>query len=252
MPPLTLATDDGRRVDVHGRIDRVDLGPGGERAVVIDYKTTGRDVQLSMNDVRHRLALQLLVYLVVLREHGARLASPAPQPAAALYVKLLRGLAKDDPETAPSPGEAAFDLRVKPRGVIELDSAAHFDAIFDDREAERIPAGRSEAYAISVTKDGQPYKSGTDLVESDQFDDLLEFVRRQVRLLAAGILDGDIAVRPYRIGRRTPCAHCEFRAVCRHEPSVNGYVQLKTPGESDPLADIASEAEKERERRRNA
>ncbi len=252
LPPLSLATPDGRRVDLYGRIDRVDLAPEGQAAVVVDYKAVGRDVQLRMNDVRHCLALQLLTYLLVLREHGGRLASPAPQPMAGLYVKLLRGLDKDDPDKAPAPEDATFDLRVKPRGVIDIDCVPWLDRQFHDPDGEHLPPGRSDGWAINIKRDGEPYATGTDIVMSETFDDLLDFVRLQVRELAAGILDGDIAVRPYRIGRRTPCAHCEFRSVCRHEPSVNGYVQLTTARESDPMDAIAKGAERQRQAERTA
>lgn len=246
LPPLELKVDGRRVVRIYGRIDRVDTTADGVAAAVIDYKTTSKEMALKIGDVYHRLSLQLLVYLLVLQEHGGKLSDPPPQPVAAFYVKLLRGLDKcDKPDEAPAPEEPIFDLRVPPRGVIEYDHLPLFDGGFlnDDPEAERHRGHVSAAFKAKTTKGGDPYKTGTDILESEQLDDLLLFVRRQVKTLAKAILEGDLSVRPYRIGRKTPCSTCAFGGVCRFEPA-EGYDLRELP---ENLWDtIATEADKER------
>ena len=248
LPPLELPVSGGRVVRIHGRIDRIDLSRDGGQAVIIDYKTTSREVMLKQKEIYQRRALQLLVYMLALQANGAALTEPAPQPVAALYVKLLRGVEKidGDPEGKPGPDDVGFDLRVPPRGVIDYDHAPLLDAEFanDDGDAERHRGHQSAAFVAKTTKNGDPYKSGSDLIEAELLDDLLLFVRRQVRELAAGILDGVIDVKPLRDATWTPCSTCSFSGVCRFEPS-QGYAWREA---DDPLTEaFAREAAAERE-----
>lgn len=248
LPPLSLTSPKNRRVRLYGRIDRIDQTSSGE-AMVIDYKTVARDVQLSLRDVRHSLSLQLLVYLLVLQDHGAQLGDPCPQPVAAFYVKLLRGFGQaDDPADEPSPDQPLFDLRVKPRGIIDYDALPHLDHHFanPNDNADRHAGHSSEVYHVRTTKAGELYKSGTDAIEAEQFDDLLLFVRRQIRTLADQILDGNIAVKPYRISTRTPCAHCDFPGVCRIEPRPGAYRTIEPEAVDTLWEHISEEADRER------
>jgi ATP-dependent helicase/nuclease subunit B len=64
--PVALELDDGRRVRFAGRLDRVDVTPGGAR--VVDYKTgAGRTEQSRIKD---GLTVQLPVYLLAVRQTG--------------------------------------------------------------------------------------------------------------------------------------------------------------------------------------
>ena len=247
LPPLRWRTPKDRRVRVHGRIDRLDVTPTGDAALVVDYKATARDPQLARGDVFHRLSLQLLVYLLVVQEHGGRIADPPPQPAAGLYVKLLRGLTKSaDPADEPRPGEETFDLRCKPRGVIDYDALPLLDSGFanESADAERHQMHRSDGFNAQTKKDGDPYAK-CDVLESEAFDDLLMFVRRQVRELADAVLDGEVRPRPYKRGRQTPCPACDYASVCRFEPREQ-YVRLDTPKDvHKAIADAAAQERRE-------
>ncbi|MEL7238551.1 MAG: PD-(D/E)XK nuclease family protein, partial [Planctomycetota bacterium] len=58
LPPLSTGTPGGRRVNLYGQIDRVDVSPDGRFAAVVDYKLGGR--RLALGDVYYGLAMQLL------------------------------------------------------------------------------------------------------------------------------------------------------------------------------------------------
>ncbi len=223
LGPLELGTPKGRRVRLYGQIDRVDYAPGSGYAAVIDYKHTGR--LLRLDEVTQGLSLQLLLYLLVLQRNGASLADPAPQPAAGLYVTLLRGLqSQKHPADAAEPEAPAFDLRVKPRGVIDVDALPHLDAEYVNSDT---PWGFSDAYSVALNKSGGLYRSdGNDLVPAGVFDALLAKVEEQVVRLADELMDGSIAVRPYKMGTDTPCPRCEFRPVCRFDSGQDPYMQL--------------------------
>ena len=249
LPPLEWRTPGKRVVRLHGQIDRVDTTRDGHAAIVIDYKLGGRrkPPELKLADVHHGLSLQLPMYLIALEEHGRLLAAPgrpAPTPVAGLYVKLARGIDKcDDLADAPECGTAEFDLRVKPRGLIDRDHLPQLDGGF--LEGGELVPHKSEAFYAALNKtgkddDGLPAPAkGCDVLRPDDFTALLAHVRRVAAELADRVLNGEITVWPYRVGATSPCSRCDFRSVCRFDPRVDDYRFLEKvePGEFFAEAD---------------
>jgi hypothetical protein len=98
--PATVSLPDGRAVRFHGRIDRVDQGPGGSPIVVFDYKT-GRFVDDPKKGLERGNRLQLPVYASAM----ARLDPAADVRAYYWYVRAsgtdaLEGITLDDPTRA--------------------------------------------------------------------------------------------------------------------------------------------------------
>lgn len=225
LPPLEYEAKGGRRIRIYGQIDRVDHAPRAHFATVFDYKFSGKS--LSLAEVKHGVSLQLLLYLLVLQEHGARLSDPPPQPVAALYVKLIRGLEKADaPPDRPDPEQPAYDLRTPPRGLIDADALPLLDSQFFEG------TGRSTIFKGGMTQQGRPVKSG-DVVTSEQFEALLDLVRANLVTLGERIMEGDVRVRPYLMGGKTPCTHCSFKPLCRFDPAIDSWLVL------DPMSQQA-------------
>src|SRR5207253_2258639 len=87
-----------------------------------------------------------------------------------------------------------------------------------------------------ITKDGGFGRfESTDVADPGAFVALLEFVRQRISELADQMIDGLVEPRPYRIGRVTPCSHCEYRALCRFEPAINSYHTLSPMKRSEVL-----------------
>jgi ATP-dependent helicase/nuclease subunit B len=222
LPALELTTSGGRTVLVRGVIDRVDMVQTGDvsLAVVFDYKrSVGR--KLRLDEVFHGLALQLLAYLLVLRDHGNRLADATLTPGGAFYLPLLGSFQKvDHPDEA---DEAGFDpyKPFRPRGVIDFD---WIDAL--DRT---ITKGRSSTFAVHRTTKGEiGNMDTTDALSSGTLSRLLDHVRRKMTELAADWLSGNIAVTPARLGKETPCPTCQYAGVCRIEYATRECRVLRT------------------------
>jgi ATP-dependent helicase/DNAse subunit B len=82
LPPLVLERD-GQQVALRGAIDRVDVEPGGRRAIVRDYKTGSvRSVQQG-NRWRTDQQLQVALYMIAVRELLGL------EPVAGLYQPLI-------------------------------------------------------------------------------------------------------------------------------------------------------------------
>jgi ATP-dependent helicase/nuclease subunit B len=230
MPALRVKTPAGRDVVVHGSIDRVDVLPDGQHATVFDYKlSTG---PLSMQEVYYGLSLQLLTYLLVLQANGEELAGRPLTPVAAFYLPLARRLSDvEHPDKALDPDEPAFHLRVKPRGV--------FDAAFLPGFDSALTEGKSEVVAAHVKKGGGfGYRNQSDVADPAEFAALLAFVHRRLGRLADEVVDGRVDVAPYRINRATPCPRCDYRSICRFEPSINRYTNLQPMKREDVFVRI--------------
>ena len=232
VPALSLKTPKGREVLLRGKIDRVDLlrGSSDSAAAVVDYKM--RENRLALHEVYYGLSLQLLTYLLVLEASGEKLFGKKVTPVAAFYAKLLRGLeAIDHPEEAPDVNDPLFDLRVKPRGIFDGNYLSDLDA--------DLQSGASEVVAAYITRDGGFGRmDSSDVADSAAFAAILAFVRKKIGELADRMIDGVIDVKPYRIGKETPCGHCDYRSVCRFDAGINSYLLLTSMKRSEVLAKV--------------
>jgi ATP-dependent helicase/nuclease subunit B len=202
--PLTLTTPKGRTIHLRGYIDRVDVAELGDALVgaVIDYKRTTQR-RLNLAQVYHGLSLQLIGYLLALRQSGESLTGRPILPVAAFYLPLL------EPFVSVSHPDENKRTTYQCRGIADLAALPVLDNTVG-------PGGKSAFFSASLTKAGEPYVQ-SDLAPSEQLAALMRHVGQHMGELADEIIDGNIAVAPYRLNRQTPCSFCEFRAVCRYE-----------------------------------
>ncbi len=213
LPPLAVDTPAGRQVRLRGIIDRVDLADvaPGVLGVVIDYKRT-RDKRLDLASVYHGLALQLPAYLLVLAQHGNAVAGRPLVPAGVLYVSLLESYDKvDHPADVPASESLPTAGTYRPRGLLNLAHVGVLDGTF-------AAAGRSLVYQVELKKDGGLSRvDRSDAAAAEDFGRVLAHTARRIGEHADGLLNGDVAVRPYRLGTFSPCSWCEQQPVCRFE-----------------------------------
>jgi ATP-dependent helicase/nuclease subunit B len=218
LPAYVLKTPRQREVRLRGKIDRVDVNAANNEACAIDYRLG--DKSLSLTEVYHGLSLELLTYLLVLEASGEALAGRKLTPAAAFYVRMLRSMGDvDHPSEAISPEDPIFHLAAKPRGLIDEQFVKLMDAEFT--------SGRSDVINASINKDGTfGHKGTTDVATGDELAALLDHIRQRLGELADGVLDGEIGIRPYMLGKKTPCPQCSYRTICRFES--HGYRAIQT------------------------
>jgi ATP-dependent helicase/nuclease subunit B len=208
LPVLQIATPGGARVELNGKIDRVDASQMGvgTMAAVIDYKSA-RYMSLDLSRVYHGLSLQLSVYALVMRELRGM------QPIAALYLPLglarrrARSIAKGAQE--PGPDSDDFYRKNKPHGVVDAAAIAHLDRVSGD-DAE----SKSGWYSIGFNKKEPKVPTRTDMLLHGDFATLMEFVRWKIGAMADDLMAGHIAPAPYREKKNTPCQYCDFVSLC--------------------------------------
>ncbi|HEV8292937.1 MAG TPA: PD-(D/E)XK nuclease family protein [Tepidisphaeraceae bacterium] len=234
LTALRIRTPRGKEIELRGQIDRVDILEKEAAFAVFDYRLYADPLNLTR--VRHGLSLGLLASLAIVQEQSQKLTKNEKlSPAAAFYLRLLRQLEKvDHPDLACGPDKAEFHLATKPRGIFNED---YFSAL--DKSCE---GGPSAMLAARVNKDGSlGSKYNMDGAEAEEFSALLKEVRKQLGKLGDQIIEGDIGIRPYRLGTITPCSSCKYRSVCRFDPSINRYRNIQNMRRDDLLKQLVEE-----------
>jgi len=233
VPPVEITTPAGRHIEVVGKVDRVDLLDLETETlgVVLDYKTRGRTMPLWRG--YHGLDIQLVTYVIALLQRGKTLAGRPIRPIGAFYVPLASGRRSVDHPSDVDDTSAAINTPIKPRGMLEYETADRLDRALG-------PGKRSEVYSVRINKDGGLARdSYSDAYLRPDMDCVVSFARHKIGELADRILDGAVDVAPYRIGNRMPCSYCEFRAVCRFDHDVNEPRDIESTKRDDAIGLMA-------------
>lgn len=227
---VRIKTPKGRDVLLRGKIDRVDVADLGDEllGMVIDYKRA-RSRQLNPAEVYHGLALQLVGYLIALKQSGDSLAGRPIRPVAALYLPLLepfKSVAHPDENKGKS---------YQCRGILD---ASALEVI--DSSVRPGNDGGSKFVAAKLKNDGCPH-SACDLAETQQISAVVSHVQRRMGELADAIMDGQIDIRPYRLNRRMPCTFCVYKPVCRYDLEMVECRHLESMRRGDVLERLAEE-----------
>ncbi len=221
---IDLPTKD--EVMLRGQIDRIDAASAGDALYVrvVDYKSSPRSLDLL--DVYNGLALQLLVYLLVVMESWdqiRRAVPPAllktltgagPQPAGALYFSVMDPMLSAQGPLPAEDADKQMAKRFRMSGLVmreksvarlmDADSPSHSDIIPVQFLTSGDLGARSSAAA------------------PEDFLALLGFVRHKVKDMSAGIYSGLADINPYRKGSTRACQYCPYGALCSFDILVPG------------------------------
>ena len=234
LPALALVTPGGRRVELRGKIDRLDVCAATGAAAVVDYKSAAQK-RLGLASLLHGLTLQLPVYLLVAEAHGRRLRPEGVRPIAGFYVGLGLGRrTRRQRADLPEPGTDGFYQQVQVHGVLNAEAIGALDT---------TAQAASAWYGYRRNKDGTLSRRGNEALEAADFALLLAFTRRRVATLADALCAGSIAAAPVREGQRVPCTHCEFRALCPFDATRDRFREVPRQNADDVLAAMRQEVE---------
>lgn len=228
LPSLVLPLPDGSEMEVVGRIDRVDAAETEEGLLlrVLDYKSSA--TSLKLEEVVHGLSLQMLTYLDVLITHAEGWLGQPASPAGVLYFHVHNPmLAMSNSMTAEEvPGKLL--KRFKTKGLLS-----------DDAEVARLmdgelDTGYSDLLPVALKRDGSFYTSSS-VVSNDQWTTLRKSVRGMISRIGGTIMEGDVSIEPYRLGAKSPCQFCDYKAVCQFDPLFQGndYKKLTKSSKED-------------------
>lgn len=223
IPPLQFSLKNGCRMEIVGRIDRVDKAEDPDHRLllrIIDYKSGSTD--LSLADVYYGLALQMLTYLDVVLTYSKQWLGVQAEPAGVLYFHVHNPFLRLSDKLAPDALEDELYKSFKMKGLLSEDKAAL-------RLTDNIAEGGHSAIApFGLKKNGEFYK-GSSVAGTEEFDRLRNHTKNMMKQVGDRITDGDVRIAPYRLKDRVPCTYCLYRPVCQFDQSQpgNAFRQLK-------------------------
>jgi len=232
-PAWTIDLGTGRRLELYGRVDRIDLCQAdegdGALCVVVDYKSSQK--QLDPLLVEHGLQLQLLTYLNVVRRW------PNPQqvfgfprliPAGVFYVNL-RGKYERAPNrlAALTNPQQARKFAYRHAGRFDVRSLRHLDSRPDAREGDQ--------FNYRLTNDGFIYKNSREAMSTAEFQALLQSVESNLKRTGRLVYSGRAEVAPYKKGATTACDQCGYWSICRIDPWSHLYRILRKESPDEGL-----------------
>ena len=188
----------GVKMELTGKIDRVDFNEDGKFFLIIDYKTG--DAYLNLNEIYNGINIQLLTYLMVAKNLeivGGR------APAGMMYYFL-----KYPVKTVESANIAAG----------EVDKALKFSGLtLDDINVIREIDGSEnlDFLKIKLTTKGEINTATKRNVQSEKnFNIMLNFADFKIKETAKKILTGNIEVKPARTEKNDACKYCVYGELC--------------------------------------
>lgn len=228
VEPMVLSIGKGRKIQLEGRIDRVDLwDSGSERYIrIIDYKSGS--TSFSTSEIYNGLQLQLPVYM-----EESRKAFHA-KPAGYFYFHLSP--AKVDKKKADSPDSARKEERKN--GTLDglfVEDRAIVNAM-DDTVENNDGSGPIAVKAV-LKKDGSSFnRNSTKHCTSPENMEALEtFVNGKIVDMANDMKNGMIRRHPVQMGQYAYCHYCDYQAACPFDAKMKGceYKKQETIKESE-------------------
>ncbi len=216
-PPILIELDSGEKIQLTGRIDRVDAlkTEDGTYLRIIDYKSGAKDFRLS--DVFYGLQVQLITYLDALWESGNREFSEKILPGGMLYFKIDDPIIKGNQGASEEDIELAIMRQLKMKGLLLADVKLI-------KEMDHTIEGSSLIIPATLNK-GDVLGKNTSGASMDQFLLLRKYVRRLLKNMCTEIMRGHVDIRPCKKKGASSCQYCSFLPICQFDTAVkdNNY-----------------------------
>lgn len=212
---IEIITKDGRKVEITGKIDRIDLAKDetGKYIRIIDYKSSAKDINL--NEVLAGLQLQLITYLDVVCQEKDLI------PAGILYFGLVepkidKGKRGKDITEEELEQKIREHFRMNGLVLAEMKAVNMMDNKLKDGE-------KSDIIPVKIKKDGTMDKT-SKVVSRKEFEILQKYVKKTLGEISKEILDGNIDIKPYYNvkTKKKPCEYCKYNSICNFKKGFYG------------------------------
>lgn len=230
-PPIEIELDNGKKVEIIGKIDRVDIAKDeeGRYLRIIDYKSSSNMIRL--NDVAYGLQLQLLTYL------DAACKIEDLEPAAVLYFNLIEE--KLDKRKTPEEIENEIKRNFKMKGLLVSD--VKLIRMMD----KTLESGASNIVPAYVKGDNTISEKFSSTATKEQFKILQKYIIKTIKNISKEILKGKIDIKPYYKGKKTPCEYCTYKSICQFDKNKfgNDYNYIPSLSKDEALEFMEKEVE---------
>ena len=229
--PIRLTLEDGKRIEIIGKIDRIDTAQGedGKYLRIIDYKSSAKNIDL--NEVYAGLQIQLLTYL------DAACKEEDLMPAGVLYFSMLEQMIKSDKRLEQEEIEDKIRANFKMKGLILADVKV---VKLHDKNLQN---GNSALVPAYIGKDGELSEKKTSGVTAEQFKDLQKYMYTIIKQISKEILGGNIDLKPYYKDKKTPCKYCDYKSICSFNMGgcENSYNYIDKKSKEEILSKLSKE-----------
>lgn len=237
FPAIEIELEDGKKVAITGKIDRIDIAKtaDGKYIRIIDYKSSTKDLEL--NKVISGLQLQLLTYVdAVVKKNNV-------EPAGALYFTLLEPkIINSNREISKDEIEEIVKKNYKMNGIVLAD--VNIVKMMD----KNLEIGKSNVIPVELNSNGEINYKNSKTVTKEEFEALQKYTIKLIKQISKEILDGKINAKPYYIvnEKKTPCSYCEYKSICQFNPKLKGndYFYIGKQSRQELLNQINTDVEK--------
>ena len=231
--PIRLTLEDGKRIEIIGKIDRIDTAQGedGKYLRIIDYKSSAKNIDL--NEVYAGLQIQLLTYL------DASCKEEELMPAGVLYFSMLEQMIKANKRMEQEEIEEKIRANFKMKGLILADVKV---VKLHDKNLQNGSSALVPAY---IGKDGELSEKKTSGVTAEQFKDLQKYMYIVIKQISREILGGSIDLKPYYKDKKTPCKYCDYKSICSFNMGgcENSYNYIDKKSKEEILRKLRDESQ---------
>lgn len=260
LPPIRYRLKDNKEIVLTGKIDRVDIYNDGEidYVRVIDYKSSTKE--LNMDKIMAGIQMQLFIYMNAvlnstkkLEEYSVNKELDANyRPAALLYsrfnpvkVKLesfdeVENMSEEELEK-----NRLSENKLKGFVIKNPDIVNHLDKTLSDDKK------KSDILSVEIKKGGSLGARTAGLYEED-FNVVKNYIIDKTEEICEAIYSGKIDIEPYNFDNEVPCSYCEFKPICKFDPTMKGnkYRIIKKLAKNGKYDDVISKMkEKLREKK---
>ncbi|MEH7436337.1 helicase-exonuclease AddAB subunit AddB [Neobacillus drentensis] len=236
LPPLSFPLKNGKRMELAGRIDRVDQAKSEDDNVflrVIDYKSSEKDVHLS--DVYYGLSLQMITYLDIVMTYSKELVEMEASPAGVLYFHVHNPLINSTKLLTMDEIEAEIMKKFKMNGLLLSDQSVI--KLMD----QTLESGDSHIISAGIKKDGNLTKR-SKVASMGHFNDLRNYVRTLYQKSGNAIVDGHVEISPYKQKDKKACTFCPYKSVCQLDEGIESSpYRVITPLSNEKVLDLIRE-----------
>lgn len=237
LPPLGFTLKNGTKMELMGRIDRVDKAEdsSGLYLRVLDYKSSEKD--LNLTEVYYGLALQMLTYLDIIITHSQQLVGKQANPAGVLYFHVHNPMINASKVLSLEEIEEEIMKQFKMNGLLLSDE--NVIQLMD----QSIEGGvNSQIISAGLKKDGSLTKA-SKVASQEDFENLRQFIRNKYIETGNDITSGVVDIDPFKLKDRLPCTFCSFKSVCQFDRSLdsNEFRKLVPKTKEDILEVIKRE-----------
>ena len=213
IKPVTINLDKGS-LSIIGTMDRVDTYEDDNKFYyrIIDYKTGTKKFRL--DDMLEGLNLQMLLYMLALKENKDRLTNKEVIPAGVFYYPSLVKEKNESKGINDIEKEESIKERLKMDGILNYGN-----------NTLEVYGNESFGEFANVTSRGKFNEER--LYNNDDLENIFTKLKDILKQIGDLILDGNFEVNPIFSSRVDSCTYCKYKSVCKFDYQIDKKRKIK-------------------------